>query len=622
MSEIEYRGFFFSCPSLLEPGPGPWMDQRIYQLAPVQGWKIIVDWMAARSCNTLITAVPSFHKDRVFGDWSYHYLLKFEKFPEAKCFSDEFVERQVETVRTICRYAKGAGIDVLLHGYNNLAPKSFVLAHQKLAGKHENSKGIMIAHDQPDKFGFLVANVCINEPVYRDFMRCCYAGVFDAVPELSGIIITPGEHTLCQCAQCTDDPAAEAVPNELTGRIVRPKKPGMAAEIMNVFSEAMKGLNKLAVVRAWYAEDEKDYPEDVYYAVKYSAYDCIKGAAFDESMKIWQQRGKGLWIVKEIHGENAGRMVWHNQDYFPQVAENILRIENVKGLMGFINPWWSFCQQSHRLQNVNVEAFSHFCLQGKSKEGWDGFKKFGELAPVFKRALNTVADHVLSISSCLWLGGEGYTFGLWPTFDAEVSDDNWWPMCEQRTPPEEFRNNVFPLNKLAEYARENEWKDGWIERSVPEGERSPLQIWKENATRLEAEEKAVLCVKDRVAQEVSGEYQLLLCSIRIARCLSLDHYHYALAKLMYLSVSNMQDMQARKQLAQNCLQNMKKSYEFMAQCWEAQLELPHGIMDFSYYLRRKSPPFSSFEAASYTGLDNRKKEVEKLASILRGRELI
>jgi len=622
MLNADYRGFFFTFPSLLEPGPGPWMDQRIYQYDPVEGWKIILDWMAAHNCNTLITAVPSFHKDRVFGDWSYHYLLKYQKFPEAKCFSDEFIDRQVETVRKICRYAASVGIKILLHAYNNLAPRSFVDAHQELAAKHAQTTGLMINHDQVDKFGFLVANICINEPVYQDFMRYCYRAVFDAVPELSGIIITPGEHLLCQCPLCTDDPPSDTKPHPQTGKIRRPKRTDMPVKIMQVFSEATQGLDKISVVRAWFAEDAKDCPDNVYYAVKHSVYDCIRGGAFDESMKVWQQRGKGLWIIKEIHGENAGRVAWHDETYYADVAQNIEMQENVQAVIGFINPWWSFCQQSHALQNVNVEAFAHFCLQGKSKNEWDGFKKFGEHAPVFKRALKTVSDHVLSISSCLWLGGEGYTFGWWPTFDQGISDDNWWPMCEQRTPPEEFRNHVFPLNKLGEYACEHAWEDGWIDGLVPKGEKSPLQVWKENAANLEAEEKAVLCIKEQVASGMSGEYQLIMCSLRIARALCLDHYHYAMAKLMYLSLSQIKDLQQQKQLAKDCLEHMKQSLKYMEQNWEAQLELPHGIMDFSYYLRREAPPFDSFEAASYTSLELRRRELEKLSMFLNSRKLL
>ena len=57
---------------------------------------------------------------------------------------------------------------------------------------------------------------------------------------------------------------------------------------------------------------------------------------------------------------------------------------------------------------------------------------------------------------------------------------------------------------------------------------------------------------------------------------------------------------------------MRKAYKYMQLQWEFTLELPRGIMDFGYYLRRERPPFSSFEAASYTSLQEQKEELKRL----------
>ena len=94
---FEHRGFWWLSQGFFEYTLGPWQPYLPANPDLVAIWRSCIDWCADQGINCLVpqlgpwggTAHPSpIGPDKIRFGWGYHYVLDFEKFPEARCTTD------------------------------------------------------------------------------------------------------------------------------------------------------------------------------------------------------------------------------------------------------------------------------------------------------------------------------------------------------------------------------------------------------------------------------------------------------------------------------------------------------------------------------------------------------
>ena len=597
----DHRGFWLEYPSLLEPAPGPWMGMRIHELSTVQAWRHIIDWMADQGADTLVTGLPGYFKHPTTLENSYHYLLDCSPFPEAACFSAAFRKQTIATVRSILDYSRSRGLRPFLQHYNNIAPRSLVEAHPDLRQKWRDSLGGTKGHDDPEAYGMLVGNLCPYDPVFRDFMLYCMTELFQVVPEFDGILFTPGEFNYCRCPQCSDEPAPNAKPYPLTGRLGRAGKPEATMEAMQLLSQATRQAGRTGAARIWSvpAKTAEIAPKDLIYVVKSAVFDCIGGAEVDPQYLEWRGRGAGLWLTPDTDGENTGRKTWHDPEYFQQLSRNLNALDGVTGIIMHRNPWWGLAQMVRRSQTLNLSTAAHVLRHPDRLEAGSLLeqrrKLFGGAEAVAREALRVVADSVLKMSGIFYMSNEGYTYTLSPRFSKDVSIDDFWVVCEDMVPPEWARQNIHPLRKLGDWISTHEWVDGWIERQIPAGERNPLALLSGHAEASGTMAAKLAASQALFSGDLEGEYELLLTSLRLCAAENQEYYHFVTAKLHYLACEYAKKNGASyRDHAVACLEHYSKSLVAVDRQWELHLDLPANSFAQNLYMRPDMPVFEAF----------------------------
>lgn len=130
-----------------------------------------------------------------------------------------------------------------------------------------------------------MTHLCWHEPVYKDFMIAVWQEFCRKFPDITGILITPGEFSNCVCDYC------------------RNKRPEVMADFIQTFVDVLKANHKKPLVRAWWCTEYGNrLPKDVTYVVKYTVFDCIGGASPDPLVKEWLEAGHRIWFEKEVTG--------------------------------------------------------------------------------------------------------------------------------------------------------------------------------------------------------------------------------------------------------------------------------------------------------------------------------
>ncbi len=198
------KAIWWFCPSLLEPCDGPWGKLSDFGHDPVETWKAIIDWAAKLRVDRLIPGIEPYLTDRVYNQWGFHYVCHFPDDPAARCFDDDAIRRNIDTVRSIAAYGREKNVGIMFHHYNLMAPERWVQAHPGLLAKYEAVHDPVWGHRaRNDRMGNLVSNICWNDLEYRAFMQRCWSEIFENIPELAGAMITAGEFSHCGCDQCT-----------------------------------------------------------------------------------------------------------------------------------------------------------------------------------------------------------------------------------------------------------------------------------------------------------------------------------------------------------------------------------------------------------------------------------
>jgi len=446
------KAIWWFFPSLLEPCDGPWGKLGDFGHDPVLTWKAIIDLAAGLKVDRLIPGIEPYQTDRVYNQWGFHYVCHFPEDPEARCFDDETIRRNIATVRAIAAYGRERNVGIMFHHYNLMAPERWVQAHPKLKAKYDAVHDPVWGHrSRPDRLGNLVANVCWNEPDYKAFMQRCWTEVFTNIPEMSGAMITAGEHCHCCCDDCTggtpvyvlqDTDSPEETARGAAAKKVRDEKRAeMALDLITTFTDILRRQEKELIVRSWFMPGLVNrLPRGVDYAGKYSVFDaCWSGP--DPVIHDWLAAGHKMWETVAIEAENCGPVLWHDEVWSRQTADrnNALHIE---GCIIHINTQWGHVGHIAAFtasRNITrlLEGLEPATKAGSSEEEFLGF--FGpEAGPQVFRAAKLIATFPLHMTSVIHLAREGFSYGMPPWFDGA-----WrWPgvLGSPRYQPEAWAN--------------------------------------------------------------------------------------------------------------------------------------------------------------------------------------
>ncbi len=427
------KAIWWFTPSLLEPCDGPWGKLSDFGHDPTAVWKAIIAWAEKLKINKLITGVEPYSSDRVYNQWGFHYVCHFPDDPEARCFDDETIDRNIRTARSICDYGEERGVQIMFHHYNLMAPERWLKARPGLWKKYDAVHDPVWGHRfHNDRLGNLVSNVCWNEPEYKDFLVRCWRELFHNIPSMAGAMVTAGEFNYCGCEACTggvpahifqdtgDKAAAEAQ------RTRSDRRAEMCIDFIRMFSGIMDELGKKTIIRAWVMNSWKDrLPKNVEYAIKYSVFDACHGGP-DPIYKEWLDAGHDIWETVAIEAENCGPVLWHDPEWCETVAAKNNAL-NTKGCIAHINMQWGHVGHiasftSSRNITRLMEGLEKQVAGNASEREFSDF--FGaEAGPEVLRAAKLIASFPLHMTACVHLRREGFSYGMPPWFDGSQR----WP---------------------------------------------------------------------------------------------------------------------------------------------------------------------------------------------------
>jgi hypothetical protein len=559
---MKKKAIWWVSPSLLEPIDGPWGCMRDFGHDPVAAWRAIIDWAVDLRVDRIITGIEPFMTDRVYVQWPFHYICHFPGDPMARCFDEATIDRHIKTVRAIAAYGLEKGVKIMIHSYNLIAPEQWVNAHPSMAEK-------LGAIDDPawgtrfhnDRLGFLVSNICWNEPEYKAFMIRCWRELFANIPELAGMMITAGEFNYCGCKECTGGDATDLwegydehnAPEEQKKEGTRKEqlRMQMCMDFIQTFKSTLDDLGKETIVRTWVMEGAMDrMPGDCEYAVKYSVFDACR-AGPDPVAQKWIESGHRVWMTKAIEAENCGPVIWHDEDWCRQTAGKLNRMQSV-GCILHINLQWGHrghCASLTASRNITrmLESLEPGTTEQSSLE--DFRRVFGnEVGKKVVEAAKRIAGVPLHMTTLVHLKREGFTYGLPPWFDGDWQ----WPgvLGHEGYEPPPWANpdalatltEMFPIVKSDPSA---------LDRLIDRPEHSVFSCCDEIAAKAHEGVSLLTCCPMPESPEARSEMQVLIASGHIAERIALEHGAVLRARLSWelvktLPVSDPRGIHARE----------------------------------------------------------------------------
>jgi hypothetical protein len=615
MKDFQFKGSWWHSPSILEPMPGPWAGYEIYGMEVVEAWKRILDWHKTHGLDGIITQISSHFKDRTVLGWGFQYVLDFDRHPEARTFSHEFVERNRRRMTRVLEYADKIGLKMYIHHYNFMAPKNFVQAHSGLLAKWK------INADRPrhsdmgtqrvicDRIGTTWGNLCWREPVYQAFMKELWDELFEKFPALTGVLTTPGENQYCLCPDCT-----RGARNSEPGELFRARKEiahEFLSDFCRAFTDAMKKNNKQGIFRLWGVKsglaeqfDTSSYPKEIPYMIKYHWFDIIDTGP-DPLIADWQSRGFKVWVSHDLWGENAGPAVWNRPEYIRRFVEECRKLD-VEGIVSHQNNDWGTAGIPGWVQGLNLKCYCRVLGRPVLRdEEWlarEYIQKFGLVGPQIQKAVELYSDFIFNITKIVKIGGEGYTFGvphpLYPGVGRIGNRVDDW-----------VRGDLGELADYIEEAQAHGWVTDLFER-LNMGDRDPfnrLARMKQNAaTAIKKLER----LRDRVSADVLGEFEWILTSARLCRHQSEEYWHMARAAVFRAAWAGEKRPAVRSELAKKAVVEMEGAIRAVERIREDLLELQTSAMDFNRTLRAAIPEDVDIGRAFYLG--SREHELECL----------
>lgn len=431
---LDLRAVWWFYPSFLEHPEGPWGSAKDRSASPLQAWKDCLSWLAEQGMNGAFIQFGPFGGDltpsagdRVRTGWGFHYLLDFQRFPEARTFDRATLARNRELLNAICEHGKAVGCRVYTHHYNFSATKPFVDAHRKdllevRVGTKREVKTLYPGFC--DRRQILHRNLCWNSPLYREFMDSCWRETFERIPDLAGILVTPGENARCPCVACVGATDDDNAPFQTS-----PQRLATLGSFVTQFAKTVRECGREPMVRAWAAGKSRPwievFPKGVKYFLKYSFFD-VADISIDPAVREWVNAGHDVVVTPEVKGgENGGPILWRNSGYFERVVAEVAA-SGAKGIVGCVNSEHGYLAEPYRVQHAPIESFVHACAtNGKSDEGSEAVARrcdrevFGEYGDAVYAALELSSQIVFQLPRVLFEPEEGFTWQFCYHFFAE-----------------------------------------------------------------------------------------------------------------------------------------------------------------------------------------------------------
>ncbi len=607
---FDHVGIWYFLPSFFEYSLGPWQPEVPANPDLVQLWKQTIDWYADNGLNLIVIHLGPYGgekvpigPDRIRFGWGYHYVLNFDRFPEARCLPPDFVRRNQDIVRRVTECGQEKGVAVYTHHYNFLAPRAFVDAHPEItrleilrAGNVVDLHGKLQCWDMRR---LLYYDVCWNKPLYREFMVECFREYHELFPAAAGILVTPGERARCTCIECIGER-----PNEAAAKVARyqdsPQKRKTIAHFVRVFAETLRELGKTPLVRTWIAGVNAEWadvlPRGITYVTKYSLFDLTDGGP-DPQILPWLRAGHDMWFMKEISGnENAGPMVLTPPEAFDQLADGC-REAGVRGVLGVINSEWGLQYRVRRVQFATEVLFANSFGKRVGDPPTTArqyyTRTFGEPGSAILDAACQYMEVPFNMSRVLGSRLEGFTCEFAYHFADFFGRAKGHPgtLGIGETPNEWLSREIVPFNTYVSYLKEHPWTDGFRAEVTGEGT-DPLQFLEEITSSAKAGWDRLRTLAPTVSPDAEDEMALLLNSAHLAYLVGMQWGHWFRARLYYTGALGTAPEATRRELARRAVGEYEAGLAALRQRLPlleelAELELIDPQMTIDNYYRRR-----------------------------------
>lgn len=498
-SALDLRGIWWFYPSFLEFPEGPWGSRGASDADPLRLWKSCLSWLADHGLNAAFIHFGPFGgdrsplcNDRVRTGWGYHYLLDFARFPEARTFDRATLRRNRDLLNAICAHGRKVGVGVYTHAYNFSVTAPFLNAHRDaLCSSRIGARSERQLHVPGvcDRLGLVHKNVCWNKPLMQEFSIACWEETFAAIPELEGILVTPGENAKCPCVDCvgpTDDDHAAYVTS--------PPRLKTLGHFVSTFADVLHRLDRKPMVRAWAAGKSRPwievFPRGVPIFLKYSVFD-VMDAGPDPALKEWVDAGHVVVATPEIQGgENGGPTLWRSPEYLAGVARKTAEA-GCAGIVACVNSEHGFLMQSRPEQMTPAILFAHAAATGGAPAGalsveWDR-RTFGAAGDAIHAALEDTSAITFALPRVVFEAEEGYTW----QFDYHFFSDEWPGRIGVGITADDWAaRDVANLADWLEWLRTHAFVEP-VPAEALGGRRDPLDFLRDVAKRVERGAKAI-----------------------------------------------------------------------------------------------------------------------------------
>ena len=612
-SGFEHRGIWYFLPSFFEYSLGPWQSKLPANPDLVQLWKQTIDWYADNGLNFIVIQLGPYGgetvpigADRIRFGWGYHYVLNFERFPEARCLDADFVKRNQAIVRQVTDYGEEKGVAVYTHHYNFMAPCSFVDAHPEITNLEYLRKGNFVSAHRKlqcwDQRRLLYYDVCWNKPLFREFMISCFQEYHAMFPAAAGILVTPGERARCQCIECIGE-RRSAQAAKVARYQDSPAKRKTIAHFVRTFTKTLNDMGKTPLVRSWIAGVNNQWidvlPKGVTYVTKYSVFDLTDGGP-DPTIKPWIDAGHDMWIMKEITGvENAGPMVLTPPAAFDRIAENCRKL-GIKGVMGVCNSEWGLLLRHRRVQHANELLFANSIgkRHARPEQVCDEFYTgiFGQSGPAVRKAARQYMEVPFNMSRVIGSKLEGFTcefpYHFADFFGKHKGHPGTIGIGEE--PNKWLSREIVPLQRYVSYLKEQPWEPGFRTRVTGDG-KDPIEFLESITASAQRGLARLESLKAQVGPAAQPEMALLLNSARFAHALGRQWTHWFRARLYYTGALGTAPLDVRKDLARKAVTEYEAGLEALRQREPlleelARMKLIDPQLNLENYFRKRNLP--------------------------------
>jgi hypothetical protein len=564
------RAVWWFYPSFLEHPEGPFGVRQREDESPLRLWKACLSWLADRGVNAAFIHFGPFGGnlsplagDRIRTGWGFHYLLDFERFPEARTFDRDTLARNRDLLNAICRHGAEVGCRVYTHHYNFSATAPFLAAHPEVldrvvGAKRERKR---LAPGWCDQRRLVHRNLCWNHPLYRQFLASCWGETMRKIEDLAGILVTPGENARCPCVECvgaTDDPNAPFATS--------PERIATLASFVEVFAGVMRRQDRVPIVRAWAAGKARPwieaFPRGVTYCLKDAFFDVVD-APPDPSIAEWVKAGHEILATPEIQGgENGGPMLWRDDGHLTRVVRECREL-GASGFIACVNSEHGFLATPRRVQHYPLVMWAHAMgSEGAARDEADAaatalgreFDRsiFGAASDAIHDALIASSAVARNLPRVVFEPEEGYTW----QFGYHLLEDRWPGRLGgslDATP--HFARELATLKELYAAVAIGGY-DPPVDPARLAGKRDPIAYLAELRDGASQAEATLIALAEQIAADAAADYELVLISARLQVLLAEEWVALLAARACYDAALGAREAADRERYARASLAHL------------------------------------------------------------------